>query len=476
MNPEEKINRIKFTESYRPKIRALLQEHDLVGSIAVNPSYKTFRLLYLRPKAGIKYDLKQLRATLENVMVAIKKLAHVKFTHLNPMNRCITVELDVKGAVVKPHGTLKPLNRGDRVRYIGKFKSLHGLEGEIVSVPGDIIEGIHEAGYSAKFKSGTYAVTPRTLKIIKRCPMKYEDKVKRWTLGTGEITYSTIPDSGPVKGIHIKETTCKIGGTFQGGSSVIRAMVSFLSGFKGYKVILYQGLGHTDTIKTVKRWVDVRNLVRGHLKRIDKYLERPLNKFQFPSLGDIFPILSTPVTPQPAKVGDLVVITSTDGVENRQGWLGIVKEKLPCNRYDLLVKNKNENGYLTTYHRDHFEIIDHDKDLLKEEEEELRAAKAGVRRQARELDCNITADSSIADCTRVISAKLNEKVPIKGCDPDKFPWPYNAKPSLLKKTIDCGPFWFKGQFVKIWVDAHNDSIKVRMECLGCAKVLKEIQL
>lgn len=60
--------------------------------------------------------------------------------------------------------------------------------------------------------------------------------------------------------------------------------------------------------------------------------------------------------------GDVVVIHSTDGVEDRYGWVGIVLGQayiILDGRYDLLVKEPTEQGYLATYHQDNLEVIDH---------------------------------------------------------------------------------------------------------------------
>lgn len=60
--------------------------------------------------------------------------------------------------------------------------------------------------------------------------------------------------------------------------------------------------------------------------------------------------------------GDVVVIHSTDGVENRYGCLGIVSGPasiLMDGRYDLLVEDPSEQGFISTYHQDHLEVIDH---------------------------------------------------------------------------------------------------------------------
>lgn len=359
---------------------------------------------------------------------------------------------------------MKKLHRGDVVRYTGKYEPLKGLMGTIESIPGDVIEGITDAGYTARFKDNElYAIKPHDVRVLKRARgvfrkyMKYSDKAKRWTIGTGEIFWKAIPDKkNIIRCIAIQEVTMRLDGTFTGQSSVFRANISILPLSKGFRVILFQGMGHKDTTRTVSRWVDVRNLVMNHLRKIDKHLERPVSKFEFPSLIDIKRLHP------PVKVGDLVVILSTDGVENRYGWLGIVRKDLSNDRYDIQVKTIHENGYLATYSRNDIEVIDHDEDLLKEAPKsflrefiqspydmaglpkQYSTAEAWVRQQARELDPSVTDDWSITDCTRVISNKLYQASDMKiimNLEPEKFE--ENGYEYWLEKSDDNGLYLHK---------------------------------
>ena len=59
--------------------------------------------------------------------------------------------------------------------------------------------------------------------------------------------------------------------------------------------------------------------------------------------------------------GNVVVITTSNGLEDRTGWLGIVISRaymLYPGMWDLLIKEYTEDGHLVTYHDSGFEVID----------------------------------------------------------------------------------------------------------------------
>ena len=61
------------------------------------------------------------------------------------------------------------------------------------------------------------------------------------------------------------------------------------------------------------------------------------------------------------KPGDVVVITSPIGLEDRTGWLGIVLHTTSLfydGRWDLLIAEPTGQGFIATYHEDQFEVID----------------------------------------------------------------------------------------------------------------------
>ena len=64
--------------------------------------------------------------------------------------------------------------------------------------------------------------------------------------------------------------------------------------------------------------------------------------------------------------GDIVVITSIDGLENRYGWLGIVigPAYKANDRWDILIAEPDTNGWVVTYHQDNIEVIDHMDDKI----------------------------------------------------------------------------------------------------------------
>lgn len=172
------------------------------------------------------------------------------------------------------------------------------------------------------------------------------NKADRWTKGTGEIRLERIQHNW-VRITESNQPTC----------SFIRADIRRL-GPRNYKIIMFQGRGHKDTVYMTNRWMNVRETIGNHLCDIDWYLKRPLTKFRLPTEDECF-------APQP---GDVVVFHGNF----TEGDIGLVIKR-GCINTSVLRWNVNypDGGRVMVESfpfsdTSAFEVIDHDEDLLKD--------------------------------------------------------------------------------------------------------------
>ena len=176
--------------------------------------------------------------------------------------------------------------------------------------------------------------------------MLYNKKVQRWSIGIGNVLHKHRPDYSVVY-----DQTSKGPVEFSG---FLRASVQRL-GKKNFKVILFQGKDHKDTIYKTKRWMNVRETIGNHLCDIDRYLERPLTKFRMPTEEECFG----------PRVGDIIVYKGN--YEFLYGALGEILE-VPGDK-SYWNKKYGENGVTVAFGLDstrwvhlspgECEIIDH---------------------------------------------------------------------------------------------------------------------
>lgn len=80
------------------------------------------------------------------------------------------------------------------------------------------------------------------------------------------------------------------------------------------------------------------------------------------------------------KAGDVVVITTHQGLENRYGCLGVLRGSCRPDAWDLFTKEPSEQGYLSTYHVSQFEVIDEDMEPIEEPVVPIEAVREIQRR------------------------------------------------------------------------------------------------
>jgi hypothetical protein len=114
------------------------------------------------------------------------------------------------------------------------------------------------------------------------------------------------------------------------------------------------------------------NRAIGEVKRVFPDAVLPYASVYFDQLF-LYPTLAIPLidlevidhideTPE-IRRGDVVVIHTGVGLENRYGWIGVADYTLP--KVGVLI-SKETQGYIAEYPAEVLEVIDHDESLLEE--------------------------------------------------------------------------------------------------------------
>ena len=95
------------------------------------------------------------------------------------------------------------------------------------------------------------------------------------------------------------------------------------------------------------------------------------------------------------KAGDVVVICTNVGLENRYGWLGVVRGCPAPGTWDVFTKEPTESGYLSTYQEKDLEVIDEMEPI--EEPEVPLAAIREIKRVSRATETLVRLSKLPAD-------------------------------------------------------------------------------
>lgn len=178
--------------------------------------------------------------------------------------------------------------------------------------------------------------------------------------------------------------------------------------------------------------------------------------------------------------GDVVVVLWRPTGVQLYGDLGLVEELMPVykvggkiHHYWYRTTIMPDGGWIPL-EADQLEVIDHinlGKDITprfiitspKISKAQIKTMQDKMLKQAHEKALENVQETE-------------DKISV--CDPtDQFPWPYNAKPSLLRKEEHCGPFWINNRFVDIVIDAFDpNNTEIRINCHDCAHNLQTIKL